>query len=188
MEADDVGRERRPVVDEASGALLSCPRRIAAQHPHAERLCLARHALPCVARADDGEAHLIEAELMALRQHQQGREHIVAHRILVAAGGTEEGDAPLGQESGVDVIRAYGGGADESQPRAAGEQPGIDPGHRAHQQHVGILQIRRPYLPPGQGHDFAKFGKQLAGMGHIFINDDLHRLSSHPQPATGAPF
>ena len=125
---------------------------------------------------------------MALRQHQQGREHIVAHRILVAARGTEEGDAPLGQESGVDVIRAYGGGADEAEPRAAGEQPGIDPGHRAHQQHVGILQIRRPYLPPGQGDDLAKFGKQLAGMGHIFINDDLHRLSSHPQPATGAPF
>ncbi|MNF28190.1 hypothetical protein D3C84_88610 [compost metagenome] len=204
VEADDIGRERRLVIDEARGPLgtLACsrdgirlaagPRRIAAQHPHAERLGLARHAFAGVAGADDGEAHLAQVELVALRQHQQGGEHIVPHRIFVTTGGAEEGDAPLGQERLVDVIRAYGGGAHEGQPRTAGEQPGIDPGHRAHQQHLGILQIRRRYLPPRQGYHLAKLGKQLAGVGHVFINDDLHRalflVTECAQPATGAPF
>ncbi|MNH38353.1 hypothetical protein D3C79_993700 [compost metagenome] len=48
--------------------------------------------------------------------------------------------------------------------------------HGAHQQHVGILQIRCRDLPPGQGDHLAKLGKQLPGVGHIFINNDFHQF------------
>ncbi|MFM7968921.1 hypothetical protein ACF2JD_12280 [Aeromonas sp. A-5] len=44
------------------------------------------------------------------------------------------------------------------------------------------------HLPSGQGDHLAKFGKQLKGMGHILINDYLHRALFTSQPATGAPF
>ena len=127
---------------------------------------------------------------MTLGQHQQGREHIIADRILVAAGRAEEGDVARRQQRLVDVIGTYGGGADEPEPRAGGEELGIDPGHGAHQQHVGILQIRRLHLPSWQGDHLAKFGKQLKGVGHIFINDDLHRalsLRNRPQARHSSP-
>ncbi len=73
------------------------------------------------------------------------------------------------------MVGAYGGGADKPEFGAGRQQIAIDAGDRTHQQHIGIEQIAGLHLPSGQGDHLAKFGKQLHGMGHILINDYLHR-------------
>ncbi len=73
------------------------------------------------------------------------------------------------------MVSADGGGADKPEFGAGCQQIAVDAGDRTHQQHISIQQIASLHLPSGQGDYLAKFGKQLNGMGHILINDYLHR-------------
>ena len=175
MEADDIGTKSGLVIDKARIRIIPRLGWIAAQYPHAERLGLASHALAGIARANHRQRHGREVEFIALRQHQQGGEHIIPHRILVATGGAEEGNIAACQQRLVHMVGAYGGGADKPEFGAGRQQIAVDAGDRTHQQHIGIQQIAGLHLPSGQGDHLAKFGKQLHGMGHILINDYLHR-------------
>ncbi|MNJ65306.1 hypothetical protein D3C77_613140 [compost metagenome] len=71
------------------------------------------------------------------------------------------------------MIGADGAGADEAH-RCAGEQFAIDAGHRAHQQHVGLLQRRPVDRAAGHAADAAEAGEEGIDQRNVFVGEDTH--------------
>ncbi|MCY1172556.1 hypothetical protein D9M73_126920 [compost metagenome] len=106
-------------------------------------------------------------------QCQQAAKHVVDHAPGVAARRAGPGDAGLLKVVQVQMIGADGARTDKAH-LAALEQRAIDVGHRAHQQHIGLLD--RGTVDGATRHpaDFTEAFKEGIEQGDIFVGNNQH--------------
>ena len=131
-----------------------------------------------IADADDTHATLEQRLTTTLAGQHQRRQHVVHHRLGIAARGACEGDGMARQGGLVDMVGANGATADKRQRRALGlgglDQIGVETRDRANHQGIHIGQAVGVDLAPRPAADLAKRRKAGIGGGHVGIDKNLH--------------
>ena len=118
-------------------------------------------------------------------------QHVFGNCAGVASRGSAESDALGGEPGGIDMVDAGGGRPDEADP-AAGEQPAVDPRHRAHEQDLGVAEVCCSEAAALEQAGAAEVGKHAGRAGDLPVDEDLHgcrplqgRSSATPSFCTG---
>ncbi|MCY1368782.1 hypothetical protein D9M69_557830 [compost metagenome] len=138
VQTDDVALVDDLLEADVVSTFRSLPWRIAHQHLPAQALQYLDQASTHFAGTDHAVGTPGQVDTLDFGKGQQTAEHIVDHTTGIAARRAGPGDTGLLKVIQVQMIGADGARTDKAH-LAALEQRAIDVGHRAHQQHIGLL-------------------------------------------------
>ncbi len=183
MQADHIALREDLIQRDEIACLADLPRWIADAHVPAKPAQHFEQPPAHLTGTDHAETPPGQRFTAHLRQREQAAQNIVDYAPRVAPRCAGPLDAGLLEIIQIQMIGAYRAGPDESHC-AAFQHLAVNPSHRAHQQHVDILQCSSIDAAAGHAANLAETGKELIDQRNVFIGEDMHCTA----PVRGSTF
>ncbi|MNQ80553.1 hypothetical protein D3C85_955380 [compost metagenome] len=173
MQADDIALLDNGFQADIRATFTSLARGIAHQHVPTQPMQYPHQPTTDFTGAHYPVGTLGQVGAFEFGEGQQTAQHVVDNAAGIATGCAGPLNTRFGEVAQVEVVGTDGAGADKTYA-ATFKQGSVDLGHRAHQQHIGLLYRRAVDGAAGITADFSETLEKGLEQGDIFVGNNQH--------------